>query len=271
MGIQAHAVRDREAEMGTFVTTDTTIDRALPTPADAHSDAQCWTIRDMATATVLVIGATLIAGLIAVVVADPLLDAGQSFEDDATAYAITLIPSMILVEVFLLASAIWFGPRKYRLSLATLGVRPSLHASWWLPEAMAIASLALVYGYDAVMSWASVEPASTPDEVFENVGPFIVVALGAVLMAPWIEEIFFRGFLFGGLRERWGWILAAVVSGFLFATAHVDPYGMPVYFGIGILFAWAYHYTGSIRSSIIAHVIVNACTVGVALATSGSI
>jgi len=257
--------------MSHVVTADTTIDRALPTAADAHSDAPCWTIRDMATATVLVIGATLIAGLIAVVVANPLLDAGQSFEDDATAYAITLVPSMILVEVFLLASAIWFGPRKYRLSLATLGLRPSLHASWWLPVMLAITSLALVYGYDAAISLASVDPASTPDEVFENVGPFIVVAVGAVLMAPWIEEIFFRGFLFGGLRERWGWVLAAVVSSFLFATAHLDPYGMPVYFGIGFLFAWAYEHTGSIRSPVIAHVIVNACTVGVALAASGSI
>lgn len=256
--------------MSTAVARQAAADSALLTPAALPSDGPRWNLWDMAMAITLVIGATLIAGLIAVVVADPLLDPGQSYEDNAAAYAITLVPGMVLVEVFLLASAIWFGPRKYRLPLATLGLRRSVHASWSVPVMMAIASLALVYGYDALMSLTSVELASTPDQIFENAAPFIVVAVGAVLMAPWIEEVFFRGFLFGGLSKRCGWVLAAVVSSFLFATAHLDVYGMPAYFGIGFLFAWGYHYTGSIRSSIVAHVIVNAVTVGVALATSGS-
>jgi membrane protease YdiL (CAAX protease family) len=211
---------------------------------------------------------TLIAGVIAGLVAELLLDSGQSAQDDPAAYAITLVPGMVVVELLLLATALRFGPRKYRQSLASLGLRTPVRDSWSLAVLLAGASLIWVYSYDAVLSLAGIESASTPDEVFDSVAPFAVVAAGAVLLAPWIEEIFFRGFLFGGLRVRWGWLLAAVISSFVFSLAHLDIYGIPVYAAIGFLFAWSYHHTGALKSSMIAHAIVNFVTVGVALAAS---
>jgi membrane protease YdiL (CAAX protease family) len=234
-----------------------------------RQDAPLWNHWDMVKAIGVVVVATLVAAVAAAAIVAPFVESGQDLEDNATAYTIVLIPTMIAEEILLLAAALWFGPRKYRLSLATLGLRKPERDVWWLAAAMAGACLALVYGYDAALSLVGVSAAAMPDQVFDNPGPFIVVAVGAVLMAPLMEEVFLRGFIFGGLRAQRGWLVAAVVSSLLFAVAHLDPVGVPAYAGIGFLFAWAYHYTGSLKSSIIAHATVNTVTVGVGLATSG--
>jgi membrane protease YdiL (CAAX protease family) len=242
---------------------------AIRPPSMSPTNDPSWNRWDMAKAIIVTVIGTLIAGVIAALAAELLVDSGERYQDDSTAYAITLIPGMVVVELLLLATALWFGPRKHRVSLASLGLRSPIRGFWWLPPVVAIASLILVYAYDAALSLASIEPASTPDEVFASPAPFAVVAVGAVLLAPWIEEIFFRGFLFGGLRVRWGWLLAAVASSLLFALAHLDVYGIPVYAAIGFLFAWSYHHTGALKSSVIAHAMVNFVTLGVGLAASG--
>jgi len=40
------------------------------------------------------------------------------------------------------------------------------------------------------------------------------------VLAPWVEEIFFRGFLYHALRKRWGWLLAALGQALAFAGLH---------------------------------------------------
>src|SRR5919197_1331586 len=45
--------------------------------------------------------------------------------------------------------------------------------------------------------------------------------VGAVI-APFVEETFFRGFLFQGFRERYGWKLGIAISSAIFAAAHLD-------------------------------------------------
>jgi membrane protease YdiL (CAAX protease family) len=230
-----------------------------------------WGHWDVVKAIVSVIVATLVAGAAAALVAGTLVAPGEAYEDDALAYALVLLPGAVAVEIFLLVAAIWFGPRSHGLSIAALGLRRPQRGSWWLAGAIAGAGLGVVYGYDALLRLTPVELGGTPDAVFDHPAPFIVVAVGAVLMAPWIEEIFFRGFVYGAVEERLGWLLAAIASSAVFAAAHLDVYGLPAYAAIGLLLAWAYHHTRSIRAGVIAHALINVVTVGVALATPGAI
>ena len=44
----------------------------------------------------------------------------------------------------------------------------------------------------------------------------------AVIVAPFVEETFFRGFVFAGLRSRYDWRWAAAISAALFAGAHLS-------------------------------------------------
>lgn len=100
----------------------------------------------------------------------------------------------------------------------------------------------------------------------------VLFMLGAAVLAPIGEEILFRGYVFNALRQtfgqhRWGLPLAYGVSALLFAGVHAFSVSrgllalMVPLFIIGLLLAWAMHYTRSLLPCIIAHAINN----GVAL------
>jgi uncharacterized protein len=80
--------------------------------------------------------------------------------------------------------------------------------------------------------------------------------VGAVL-APLVEEIFFRGFLFQGFRARYGWISGMLLSSAIFAFAHLDPVSLIPTFILGNLLAYLYHRSNSVWPGVILHVLVN--------------
>ena len=82
---------------------------------------------------------------------------------------------------------------------------------------------------------------------------FIVGAL----LAPLIEEIFFRGFLFQGFRARYGWISGMLLSSGIFAVAHLDPVSLIPTFILGCVLAYLYHRSNSVWPGVILHVMVN--------------
>ncbi len=83
-----------------------------------------------------------------------------------------------------------------------------------------------------------------------------------VIAAPIAEEVFFRGFIFAGLRSAlpfWG---AAIISGAIFGAFHfTGSDSLPVVLQLAILgaiLAWVYERSGSIRPAIALHMINNA-------------
>ncbi len=80
--------------------------------------------------------------------------------------------------------------------------------------------------------------------------------VGAVL-APLVEETFFRGFLFQGFRAKYGWIVGILLSSAIFAIAHLDFASLIPTFILGSLLAYLYHRTNSIWPGVILHMTVN--------------
>ncbi|MDQ3006358.1 MAG: CPBP family intramembrane metalloprotease [Chloroflexota bacterium] len=81
--------------------------------------------------------------------------------------------------------------------------------------------------------------------------------VGAVL-APIVEEMFFRGFLFQGFRQKYGWVSAALLSSGIFAAAHLDLVALIPTFILGCLLAYVYHRSNSVWPGVVLHVLVNA-------------
>lgn len=80
----------------------------------------------------------------------------------------------------------------------------------------------------------------------------------AVVVAPVIEEIFFRGVLFRGLRSRMGLGGAAAFSAFVFASLHPTlPSGFLPIFTLGMVLAVLREKTGSLYPGMIAHALNN--------------
>lgn len=98
---------------------------------------------------------------------------------------------------------------------------------------------------------------------FHN-GPVAAALIGVlvVVAAPVSEEIFFRGFLFGGLRRGLPFVVAAIVSAVIFGAFHyTGPSSLtvlPQLAILGLALAWIYERTGSIYPTIAVHAINNA-------------
>jgi hypothetical protein len=79
-----------------------------------------------------------------------------------------------------------------------------------------------------------------------------------VIFAPVVEELFFRGFLFQGFRQKYGWVGGAFLSSFIFGIAHLDPAAFIPTSILGFLLAYLYHRSNSVWPGIIRHGLVNA-------------
>lgn len=89
---------------------------------------------------------------------------------------------------------------------------------------------------------------------------FACLGLLVVLVGPFFEELMFRGWLFGGLRKRWGERPALLVSAALFALIHGDAPALPALFSLGLIFGWVYQKSGSLWAPFLVHACWNATT-----------
>ncbi len=82
----------------------------------------------------------------------------------------------------------------------------------------------------------------------------------ASIMAPLVEETFFRGILFRAWDARFGLWPAAIITGVFFAAVHVSLSALLPIAVLGIAMALVTHYTRGIWASAVTHSIFNAYT-----------
>jgi len=145
--------------------------------------------------------------------------------------------------------------------LLGLGLLAGLTGSFAAGALMAIGSLVLprrwVELFDAV------------SHLFDRPrGERIALALLAATLAPFWEEVAFRGWLLSALRTRLRTGAALAASGLLFGLMHLDPVRFPALVALGVAFAWLTWRSGSLWPAVVAHGTNNA--VGLALTAAGS-
>ena len=91
------------------------------------------------------------------------------------------------------------------------------------------------------------------------------MVLLVVVAAPVLEELLFRGLLYGTLRRAVGPVPAAAVSALAFAAIHGLWIHAAVLFLLGYALARVYERTGSLWSAIALHATYNAAGLGLAL------
>jgi hypothetical protein len=228
-----------------------------------------WTIGDIWKAIGIVIVALIVSSIPASILA-LLIAGGDEIEQDPTALTVALGASAFL-ELALLLSAARFSVQKYGAPWSALGLRwPPERGGFWLTAGVAVgmvgAALFVSFVYFEALSAVGIDPDTEIEEVFQSPGPLIALAILSLLFAPFMEEVFFRGFVFGGLRWRWGVVWAALASGLLFSLAHIGNPGtiylIPPVAIIGAMFAWGYAYCGSLWASVLAHFLFNLIAFG---------
>jgi membrane protease YdiL (CAAX protease family) len=109
-------------------------------------------------------------------------------------------------------------------------------------------------------------------EVDASRGYVIAVLVSAVVAAPVVEEMVFRGVVLRGLLSRLGPALTIALQGLLFGAAHVDPergsgnLGLAlVLCGVGVAFGTAAFLLRRVGPTIVAHAIFNAVVLVIVL------
>ena len=95
----------------------------------------------------------------------------------------------------------------------------------------------------------------------ESIVGGLASAFLVVVVAPFSEEIFFRGFMFTGLRRRLPFIVAALISASIWGLFHftgAGSWGVVLQLSVfGVILAWLYERTGSIWPTIGVHALNN--------------
>jgi membrane protease YdiL (CAAX protease family) len=123
----------------------------------------------------------------------------------------------------------------------------------------------------AIIQGATGEPAETPGawrHAATAPGGWRLVVLAVVFCAvgPVAEEVFFRWFLFRGLRKWWGGFAAALGQAALFALYH--PYGVKrlvIIFVAGLMLQKIYLWRRTLLAPVFVHALFNALAFATAL------
>jgi membrane protease YdiL (CAAX protease family) len=106
-------------------------------------------------------------------------------------------------------------------------------------------------------------------------GYLVATALAAVIAAPLVEELVFRGVLQRALIGRLGVVSAVTVQAVVFGAVHADPtFGsgnvglVLVLTMVGAAFGVGAHLTGRLGTSIVAHAIFNSVVLAIVLSGS---
>jgi membrane protease YdiL (CAAX protease family) len=94
------------------------------------------------------------------------------------------------------------------------------------------------------------------DRAHDNVG-VLVLAVVVVVVAPVVEELFYRGLWLRAAGRRWGPVLGVVVSATVFGLMHLQPVDTPALIGFGLVAGWLATRYGRLGPAIWAHVAFN--------------
>jgi hypothetical protein len=93
---------------------------------------------------------------------------------------------------------------------------------------------------------------------YGNAWDFLLVVLTISIIAPLADEFFFRGILLRGFMTKYGNVVAILLVGILTALFHtLEPFKLVHSFLMGVLFASAVVWSGSLWTGIILHSLHN--------------
>ena len=158
--------------------------------------------------------------------------------------------AIILVLVLLLARG---------LAPSTLGLRRP--RSWGGAVGRLAAALVAIWIVGFVLNFfleAGEEQGLVPDEWdASRTAPFVANFVVVALVAPFVEELTYRGLGYAAVRDAFGAIAAIAVTAVAFGLAHGLVIALPVLTIFGAILAWLRYSTDSIYPPMILHAVFN--------------
>ena len=190
------------------------------------------------------------------------ISAGLSFLlTDNQPEAITGL-SLILLELLLFIPVWWFVFHRFRAGWKELGFRPFTWKDLGISCGLLVGIYAFMFIYGILLTAFHIEPDINWIEIFQSQSSPGWLIVTAIVVAPFLEEILFRGFIFTGFRKKYGWVNAMLISAALFAVNHFQIVGLITYFLLGCILAYLRHASKSLWPSIFVHMVINGVSTG---------
>ncbi len=169
----------------------------------------------------------------------------------------TLAIGNIMAFALVIPFALLFTRRPLRETLPFRAVSPEI----WAPISLVVIGWNIVASeLDNLLRYVLPIPDWFEEDLRELISAdqnHYLQFLVLVVIAPWTEELFFRGIIFQGFRRRYSLFTAAWVSALLFGLFHANPWQFPSAFVMGgILAGWCAR-TGSLWPALFAHALNN--------------
>ncbi len=123
-------------------------------------------------------------------------------------------------------------------------------------------------GYDTLIESLGVQLVQDTVDLFQktqDINVLIMMAFTAVIVAPFCEEVVFRGYIYPALKRFSGPWIGALVSALFFSAAHGSVATLAPLFIFGLALVFLYEWTGSIWAPISVHFLFNGATVVIQL------
>jgi membrane protease YdiL (CAAX protease family) len=245
---------------------------AAPPPPAPPTGRDLWRPWTAWTALITGFGLTIVGGVIVAIVAAAM---GASVSDPSPGVNIglTFFQNCALISAALLFAHMSGRPWPKDFGLRSPGAERADPVARRAALKRAVGLLFAVWlGFYVVSAiWVAAlgldERQTLPDElgVHGSALNTVLVVILITIVAPIGEELFFRGYFFGALRNWHGWLPAAAVTGVVFGAIHIGsaPIGFTVplgFFGFGL--CYLYQRTGSLYPGIAVHAMNNSVALG---------
>ena len=184
------------------------------------------------------------------------------FGEDVTENIVFHLVLLVIADAsFLAVIYIFLLAKKYNLKSLGL-ILPSKIKSFLYLIPAGIGYLILTISLTALASFVFPnfdinQAQNLPFKDSKSLIDLVISGVALIVVAPFAEELIFRGFIFKGIRKSFGFIGAAFVSSVLFGVVHGQLNVAIDTFSLGLFLCYLYEKTSSIWISIALHSLKN--------------
>lgn len=218
-----------------------------------------WTLGDVFRIVMVLFLAVFFTGMIAAMVASAL----PAFRNAKSAQIATdpriVVPSQVVAYLVTLYFMYRMIALHYRANFWE-----ALHWRWprkW-PYYFA-GGLILSFCLQVASHWLPIPKSMPIDKFFSTQSGVWLMAIFGTFIAPFAEEVFFRGMLYPALVRKTGMWIAVVFTAAMFALIHASQLGwsaaaISILFAVGMVLTLVRAFAGSLAASMIVHMGYNA-------------
>jgi membrane protease YdiL (CAAX protease family) len=222
-----------------------------------------WGYMDLA----LMMGLMAASALLILLVVGMFVATNAKLREDPTPLAVPI--QFLLYGLIYLSFWLVLGLRYHRPLLLSLGWKRSTFNLF----AVGLGGAALAFAISGLASLLHTPKVPSPvDKLVDTPLSFAMVAVLAMVAAPFFEELFFRGFLQPLFSRTFGVVAGILITAILFGSLHAPEYSWAWQYVVaislaGAVFGWVRARAKSIIPSIVMHGCFNAMSV-IALAVT---